>query len=201
MGVVCRSFAKSSFVTKSLLKCQALSAVMPPVHVNIEPHQQRLVYGDSDISHLPFRLRKPTKIELADRKINCSKVYVSESEYGDGAYAGQALKQGECIEWGLVRRLPDGFDGNSSEYVFTWSDDRKVWGMASGCAAYYNTAVDANTKMIRFLDEDRFEIYAVRDIAKDEALTHTYKSLKWRKCFQPIAEVLGVQREHQTLKA
>jgi len=49
---------------------------------------------------------------------------------------------------------------------------------------FYNThPTDPNTEMTRFFDEDRFEIYALRDIREGEELTHTYKSLKWRKCF------------------
>ena len=49
---------------------------------------------------------------------------------------------------------------------------------------FYNThATDPNTEMIRYFDEDRFEIYALRDIEVGEELTHTYRSLKWRKCF------------------
>jgi hypothetical protein len=38
--------------------------------------------------------------------------------------------------------------------------------------------------MTRFYDDDRFEIHAVRDIAADEELIHTYKSLEWRECFK-----------------
>ena len=38
--------------------------------------------------------------------------------------------------------------------------------MGSGCAPFYNTCKEgtANTRMVRFFDEDRFEIYATRDI-------------------------------------
>ena len=90
--------------------------------------------------------------------------------------------KGECVEWGIMRRLP--MDGNASTYVFTWSEDRTVWATASGMAMFYNThATDPNTEMIRYFDEDRFEIYALRDIEAGEELTHTYRSLKWRKCF------------------
>ena len=40
-----------------------------------------------------------------------------------------------------MRRLPDGFDGNTCPYIFTWSTERpnKVWGMGSGCSPFYNT--------------------------------------------------------------
>jgi hypothetical protein len=65
-----------------------------------------------------------------------------------------------------MRRLPDGFDGNTCPYIFTWGEERpcKTWGMGSGCSAYYNTDKEgnANTKMVRYFDEDRFEIFATR---------------------------------------
>ena len=44
--------------------------------------------------------------------------------------------------------------------------------------------------MVRYFEEDRFEIYAVRDIKENEELTHTYKSLKWRKVFEPLNKIL-----------
>ena len=65
--------------------------------------------------------------------------------------------------------------------------------MASGCAPYYNTAksVNANTEMKRYFDEDRFEIFAARDIEPDEELTHTYISLTWRKCFSDLNDTVN----------
>jgi hypothetical protein len=101
---------------------------------------------------------------------------------------------GELVEKGVMRRLPEGFDGNTCEYIFTWSTERpnKTWGMGSGCAPFYNTDKEgnANTKMDRFFDEDRFEIYAARDLEKDEELTHTYVSLKWRTCFSDLNKIV-----------
>ena len=82
-------------------------------------------------------------------QVNCRAVIVRSSKFGDGAFAARDIKQGECIEWGIVRRLPPGFDGNAAEYVFTWSDDRTVWAITSGTAAFLNTAAHgkANTKV------------------------------------------------------
>jgi hypothetical protein len=34
------------------------------------------------------------------------------------------LASGELVEKGIMRRLPEGFDGNQSPYVFTWSNER-----------------------------------------------------------------------------
>ena len=65
--------------------------------------------------------------------------------------------------------------------------------MGSGCAPYYNTAktTDSNTKMVRYFDEDRFEIFATRDIAEDEELLHTYISLEWRTCFSELNKIVN----------
>ena len=144
------------------------------------------------------------------------------------------LVVGELVEKGLMRRLPDGFDGNTCpctfitvhlcKYyyvygyishailfclcfdlsfvcgpdIFTWSTERpnKTWAMGSGTSAFYNTAAeeDANTRMDRFYDEDRFEIYATRDIAQDEELTHTYVSLKWRTCFSDLNDIVHANK-------
>ena len=73
--------------------------------------------------------------------------------------------------------------------------------MGSGCAPFYNTCKEgtANTRMERFFDEDRFEIYATRDIVAGEELLHTYISLKWRTCFQELNEIVHADdSEHKT---
>jgi hypothetical protein len=139
------------------------------------------------------------------------------------------ITTGEIVEIGTMRRLPEGFDGNTCPYIFTWSNERpnKIWGMGSGCSAYYNTVShlaiilieikmffsvivskylstvdsriivpqskkdEANTEMKRYFDEDRFEIIALRDIEKDEELTHTYISLEWRECFSDLNKIVN----------
>jgi hypothetical protein len=137
-----------------------------------------------------------------DTKVDCSKVYIKKSSFSnektgefDGAFAAVPIKKGELVEKGLMRRLPDGFDGNTCPFIFTWSEERpnKTWGMGSGCSAYYNTAKEgtANTRMVRYYDEDRFEIFAERDIEKDEELLHTYVSLTWRACFADLNKIVN----------
>tara|TARA_R110002073_G_scaffold18246_1_gene67813 strand:- start:2341 stop:2481 length:141 start_codon:yes stop_codon:yes gene_type:complete len=44
--------------------------------------------------------------------------------------------------------------------------------------------------MVRYFDEDRFEIYATKDIVIGDELTHTYKSLEWREAFIPLCKKL-----------
>lgn len=133
-------------------------------------------------------------------KVDCSKVYVDTSTFStqerkfDGAFARINIKSGDLVEKGIMRRLSDNenkiFNGNNSPYVFTWSEDipNHTWAFPSGCAAFYNSGLDAdtNTRMVRFMSEDRFEIYAKRDISAGEELTHTYKSLRWREAFSEL---------------
>eukprot|EP00400_MALV-I_sp_L67-5_P000561 gene561-609_t len=112
---------------------------------------------------------------------------------GDGAFAKVDIKQGEVVERGIARQIP--IDGNNWEMVFTWSDDRSKWATCTGHASYYNTSLQPNTNMTRefsmFDGGNRvatYEIKATRDISAGEALTHTYKSLQWRRKFEEIKD-------------
>jgi len=119
--------------------------------------------------------------------VDCSKVYVDTApNKGAGVYAARPIKAGELVEIGIVRRLPEAFNGNQSPYVFTWSEDRTVWAIGSGCSTFYNNSDDPNTEMHRNFAEDTFEIVALRDIAEGEECVHTYKSLPWRACFEDL---------------
>lgn len=137
--------------------------------------------------------------------IDCSKVYVNISKFSTpenkfyGAFANVDIKKGELVEKGLMRRLSDSdnkaFDGMNNQYVFTWSNNipNYTWAFGSGCCTFYNTGLESetNTRMVRYFDEDRFEIYATKDISVGEELTHTYKSLQWREVFKPLFEELS----------
>lgn len=118
--------------------------------------------------------------------IDCSSVEVHNTPHGAGVFAKRDFKAGEIVEYGIVRRLPDGFDGNASPHVFTWSEDRTVWAIGSGASTFYNCSEEPNTKMHRDYESDSFRIEAIRDIAAGEQLLHTYKSLTWRECFSDI---------------
>ena len=121
--------------------------------------------------------------------VDCSKVIVKNTNtMGLGAFINQNIKRGDLIEKGVVRRIDS--DGHKSPYLFTWSEDRTVWAFASGCATFYNTSLDPNTRFVRNYITDTFEIYAIRDIKVGEELTHKYKSLEWRECFQELNETL-----------
>ena len=121
--------------------------------------------------------------------VDCSKVIVKNTNtMGLGAFANQNIKRDDLIEKGVVRRIDT--DGHKSPYLFSWSEDRTVWAFASGCATFYNTSLDPNTRFVRNYIADTFEIYAQRDIKVGEELTHKYKSLEWRECFQELNKTL-----------
>ena len=118
-------------------------------------------------------------------EISCTKVYVKKiKDKGLGAFSNCDIRKGELIEKGIIIRV--NIDGNYCEHLFTWSEDREIWGFGSGCSTFYNTSRDPNTEMLRFYDENRFEIYSTRNIKRNEELTHKYKSLEWRKCFENL---------------
>ena len=121
--------------------------------------------------------------------IDCSKVIVKNTNtMGLGAFANQNIKRGDLIEKGVVKRIDS--DGHKSPYLFSWSEDRTVWAFASGCATFYNTSLDPNTRFVRNYITDTFKIYAQIDIKVGEELTHKYKSLEWRECFQELNKTL-----------
>ena len=121
--------------------------------------------------------------------VDCSKVIVKNTNtMGLGAFINQNIKRGDLIEKGVVRRIDS--DGHKSPYLFSWSEERTVWAFASGCATFYNTSLDPNTRFVRNYITDTFEIYAIRDIKVGEELTHKYKSLEWRECFQELNKTL-----------
>ena len=121
--------------------------------------------------------------------IFCNNIYVKAiTNKGLGVFASKMFKKGELIEKGIIRRID--IDGNKNPYIFSWSPDKDVWGFGSGCSTFYNTSMDPNCKMVRYYDEDRFEIFALCDIDIDIELTHKYVSLDWRECFQDLKKVL-----------
>lgn len=124
--------------------------------------------------------------------INCSKVYIKESDIeGLGVFTNVDLKEGEIIEIGLMYRLKN-VDGNENPHLFTWSDDKTVWAGASGCIPWYNHSDTPNIKKVGDLKNDKMTIVALKNIPKDEELCNKYYSVSWRKCFQNIAPLKKV---------
>ena len=117
--------------------------------------------------------------------VDCSNVIVKETDdMGLGVFSNKSFKKGDIIEKGIIRRVDT--DGNKNPYLFTWSVDRDIWGFGSGCSTFYNTSLSPNCKMIRYYDEDRFEMVALCNIDNNVQLFHTYQSLEWRDCFKSL---------------
>merc|ERR1712151_545233 len=99
---------------------------------------------------------------------------------------------------GGIVRVHEGLDGTKNAFVFTWTEGAKdkdpkerKWASGSGASVFYNMSAEPNTHMTRDFENQTFEIHALRDIAKDEELTHVYISATWRACFKdlkPMAE-------------
>jgi len=49
--------------------------------------------------------------------------------------------------------------------------------------------------MVRYFDENRFEIFAKQDIKSGDELFHTYVSLEWRECFSEIDKIVNNKAE------
>merc|ERR1719265_1191679 len=97
-----------------------------------------------------------------------SKVYVQSSV----VCARVRISKGEVVEKGMVQRLPNGFNGNDFPGAISWStSDQSEWAMGSGATMFYKKSKDANCELKRYLNEDRYEVLALRDIAQDEELS------------------------------
>ena len=127
-----------------------------------------------------------TEYDTEERKrmgrVNCNKVFVDESKHGLGVFSRQRYCKGEVLETGLMIRLKN-VDGNENPHLHTWSDDRTVWGMPSGCIPFYNHSSRPNVRKIGDLVNDTIIVVALRDIKAGEELRNTHYSAKWRECF------------------
>ena len=127
--------------------------------------------------------------------INCDKVSCRNSTIAKGQrgiFARCDIKRGEIIEWGIVTRIP-GVDVRKGDVLYSWSStDRSLAAATSGCALYYNTmGDDSNARCVPYHSEDRFEIYAMRDIAMDDEITIRYDSMNYRETMKPLLGIVG----------
>lgn len=132
--------------------------------------------------------------------VDFDQVYVKEDKWGGaGAFARCAIKKGQLVEKGIVRECK--VEGESA-FVFTWSEgEPRKWATGSGASTFYNMSATPNTHMTRQFDKHTFQIHALRDIKKDEELTHVYISATWRECFKelkPMAEKYIKNNEGKT---
>ena len=124
-----------------------------------------------------------------DKYIDCGKVYVEYvKDKGLSAFARQNIKEGELVEKGIAILVNT--DGHEHSHLFTWSQDKTKWAYTSGLSTFYNTSLTPNCIMNRDFDNNTFTIKALQDIKKNEELTHLYRSLQWRKCFNNLNQHL-----------
>jgi len=102
---------------------------------------------------------------------------------GRGVFATKDIKEGECIEKGIMTRLVN-VDGNENPHLFCWNDERTLWCCGSGYLPFYNHSDNSNIKKVADLQNDTLEIYATKEIKKGEEIVGNYYSKAWRKCFQ-----------------
>lgn len=121
--------------------------------------------------------------------VTCDSVVVApDSHGGRGAFAARDMRRGTVVERGCVHVLA-GVDGNAHQSLFRWGPEN--WAAASGCAAFYNCALDGrpNVVMRRHIEANQYTMEALRDIQQGEELLHVYESLPWRACFAPLREL------------
>tara|TARA_R110002072_G_scaffold95784_6_gene211028 strand:+ start:126 stop:497 length:372 start_codon:yes stop_codon:yes gene_type:complete len=119
-----------------------------------------------------------------DEIINCRDVYIKRAgRKGLGVFARKDFKLGEVVEKGIMMPL-NNCSGHDNPHLFTWSEDKKVWAAGSGYLPFYNHSENPNIFKIGDLPNNILTFYASRYIRKDEEITGTYMSKKWRDCFK-----------------
>jgi hypothetical protein len=122
------------------------------------------------------------KKEDASRVV-CADIEVRESPFGLGCFAKRDFKKGEIIEKGIMTPM-EGVDGNVHSHMFSWSDDKKLFAVGSGCLPFYNHSDEPNIIKIGDLTHNTMVIETLRDVSKGEELRNRYISKAWRGCFQ-----------------
>jgi len=139
----------------------------------------------------------PSRSEYEKDLINSEKVRCAPSTLapppGKGVFAKCALKKGEVVEWGIAFVVPN-VDVRTNDTLYSWSCvDRSVGAALSGCALFYNTQGDnSNCRCVPYhAPENRFEIYALRDIDAGEELTIRYDSMNYRDGMVEVKAIVG----------
>ena len=132
-------------------------------------------------------------------RIFCGKSRCAESVIvpgQTGVFAREALKKGECFEWGIAC-VVEGYDVNETDTLYTWgTKENKKAAAVSGCGLYFNTRGDAsNVRCVPYHSEKRYEMYALEDIAAGEELTIRYDSTNWREKFTELKGIIGALEE------
>ncbi|WP_424099843.1 SET domain-containing protein-lysine N-methyltransferase [Moorena producens] len=108
-------------------------------------------------------------------------------EKGRGVFAAEEISAGKLIlvEPALMFSGSD-IDGLRShklfEYIFQIGDSMAI---SLGVGTFINHSEDPNVRVNRQIDQELFEVFALRDITPGEELTHKYIRELW---FSPAAE-------------
>ena len=116
---------------------------------------------------------------------NCDNVYLDNCDLGRGVFAKQDIKKGEIIELGIVAPYKN-IDGNHIPHLLTWSDDRTIWGVATGLISWYNHSDEPNAKKNGDLINNTIEVLALEDIKKGDQIFTKYFSQDWRECWKGV---------------
>ena len=127
--------------------------------------------------------------------INCSKVICKESKIvkgQKGVFAKEKIEKGEIIEWGIATII-NGINVQDDDKFFTWNlNNRNIAATVSGCGLFYNTEGDnSNARCVPYHEENRFEIYALKNIEKNEEITFRYDSMNYRNGMKHLIKIVG----------
>lgn len=146
----------------------------------------------------PF-FKKPSKDDIEESYVQSEGIAVRPSKIvpsGKGSFAKKAFSKGDCVEWGCAILIPS-ISVHESDAFFAWSskdrggESQKV-ATCTGCALYYNTMGDeSNCRMVPYHKEQRFEVFALRDIEVGEELTIRYDSMNWREAMTEVRAIVG----------
>lgn len=131
---------------------------------------------------------------ILKNKINSNAVCVKESLIipgQNGVFAQVDIPKGNIIEWGIATIIPN-MNVQENDLFYTWGSDRKTAATTSGCGLFYNTLGDqSNARCVPYHSEFRFEIYALKDIKKNEEITIRYDSMNYRNGMQHLLPIVG----------
>ena len=84
-------------------------------------------------------------------------------------------------------------DVTTNDMFYTWSlQDRTIGATVSGCGLFYNTLGDeSNARCVPYHSQNRFEVYALRDIEAGEEITFRYDSMNYRDGMKHLIGIVG----------
>ncbi len=119
-------------------------------------------------------MQPPRKIYIAPSKINSA---------GRGVFAQEKIASGELIESCPTVALGGAKDRqylrktNLVNYYFLWGEDREQVAICLGWGSVYNHSFSPNAQYEKFMEEERMDFYALRDIQEGEEITVNYNGI------------------------